>query len=253
MTDLSSTTIDVAGELEILGTDPGPGVSGFRLVEFTGWDDAPPADGEALKKLLNHGLFPSPVFRDARLILASGWALAADETEMWQMQNAMTGVLGDGAEGVLTVDQYGVSTWATVQVWGDAQFRRQGSSLRALWVLNLRATDMRKYGAAVSEGPGASLTVGHAGNFPAIPTVTVTGPQSAPYTVASQGHSVTVTQALGSGEEHLIDMETGWVYLDGDLQTGATSALDVFTIPKGDPVAVTGPASMVVELADTYI
>lgn len=250
---MTATVIDVAGELEILGTDPGVGVSGFRLVEFSGWDDAPPVEGESLKRRLAHGQHPSPVYRDARLVLASGWAQAQDEAEFWQMQNTLTGVLGDGAEGVLTVDQYGVTTWATVQVWGDAQFRRQGSSLRALWVLNLRATDMRKYGAAVSEGPGASLSVGHAGNFPAVPTVTVTGPQTAPYTVASQGRSVTVTQALDTDEEHTIDMATGWVYLDGVLQTGVTSALDVFTIPKGDAVTVTGPSSMVVDLFDTYI
>ncbi len=122
----------------------------------------------------------------------------------------------------------------------------------AAFQVSFWSPDPRRYG-PVHSFSGPTAEVHHYGSFPATPEVRVTGPRAAPYTVACEGHSVTVTQALTAGQEHRIDMGSGWVYRDGVLQLGVVSSADVFTIPPGRVVTVTGPSSMTVLVPDTFV
>lgn len=199
-----------------------------------------------------HGAFPAPGLLTGQLITISGLVLASSDAAYEAAKAALQNLLADGTDAELEVTESALTWTAMVgrfdepdiidEVYGEvARFRAQ------FW-----GADPFRYGDPHTYGPGASFSVSHDGNFDAVPTVTVQGPQSAPYSVASGGHSVTVTQALGSGEEHTIDMGMGWVYLDGVLQSGVTSAVDVFTIPPGAGVTVTGPSTMTVDVVDTY-
>lgn len=117
------------------------------------------------------------------------------------------------------------------------------------------AQDPRWYGEA-RKYPGGSVGVFHRGNYEAIPIIEVTGSRPSGYTVQSQGHEFVVTRALASGQTHRIDMSTGWLYVNGALQTSGVGAADTFTIPPGPVVNVAvsgGSGSMTVKLYDTYV
>jgi phage-related protein len=220
---------------------------------WSGWDEGVTMRRDETARPGTHGAFDAPGFMSARVVSISGWIIAPTPSALATMRTQLTGLLSDGGSDTLTVETAAGETWAEVRLAGQTAVTVQGSETEARFQVQFWSPDPRRYGAAHSFGPGASLTtVEHDGNFPAIPIVTVAGAVTAPYTVASQGHSVTVTQSVTSGHEHTIDMGTGWVYLDGVLQSGVTSAVDVFTIPPGGPVTVTGPSTMTVDVVDTY-
>lgn len=243
--------------MRILGRPEGDDLSGLFVGPdgFQGWDDAPGGRRDSAPRPLAHGNFDTPLWRDERVFSIDGHALASSEAALGTLRDRVTGVGGDGQPVLVRVEHQASSRWANARV-DQATFRdsgRRGGLLHAAFSMQFVAADMRKYGGVPRDFPGASVRAFHRGNFPATPVVEVPGSLTAPYSVSSQGRTVTVTQSLTSSQTHRIDMATGWVYRNGVLQLGVTSVADVFTIPPGDAVLVTGPASMVVRVADTYI
>ena len=220
---------------------------------MTGWESGVGVRRDETKRPVAHGAFDQAGYLDPRVVAISGQILARTPSEVRWMAARLAGLLAGGGSGRLSVaDDAGVK-WCDVRLAATTQISTfGGTETEAEFQVQFWAPDPRKYG-SVAVFSGASVQAFHYGNFAATPVVEVAGPVSAPYTVASQGHQVTVTQALTAGQKHRIDMATGWVYLDGVLQTGVTSAVDVFTIPPGEAVSVTGPASMTVRVADTFI
>lgn len=199
----------------------------------------------------SHGAFDARGFQSARVVSISGTILAQSPSELESMIVQLTGLLADGETGRLTVqDDHARVTWADVRLAAQTEIDRYTTGLEADYLVQFWAPDPRRYGELRSFPAGQ---VYHRGNTVAIPVIEVTGPVSAPYSVSSQGRTVTVTQALASGQVHQIDMATGWVRRNGVLQLGAVSAADVFTIPPGTGVAVSGPSSMRVLVHDTFI
>ena len=221
---------------------------------FQGWDDSTTGRRDSTDRPSAHGSFDGPLLRGERVFSVDGHAIAASAAELGHLRSRVTGLGGDGARVRVTVDHQGQTLWADAKV-PEATFRDlgfRGRRHRARFSLQFVAADMRKYG-PVQSFPGASVQAFHYGNFPAAPVIDVVGPVAAPYTVASQGKSYTVTQALTAGQTHRIDMSTGWVTRNGVLQVGVVSSAQTFEIPPGLPVTVTGPASMTVKVTDTYI
>lgn len=219
---------------------------------WSGWDDGAAVRRTETLRPVGHGAYDAPGFLAPRVTTIGGWIVAPNAATLASMRTDLTALLADGDSATLTVETAAGETSAEVRLASQTLVTVTGSELEARFQIQFWAPDPRRYGATHAEGPGPSLSVAHDGNFPAVPTVTVEGPVTAPYTVASQGHSVTVTQSLLAGETHTIDMSTGWVYLDGVLQSAVTSAVDVFTIPPGAGVTVTGPSTMTVDVTDTY-
>ena len=218
---------------------------------LTGWFEKPGSRRTEEGRPIGHGLFDAPVWLSGRVVAISGMILAGSPAELVHMQAQLTGLRFQ--ESIrLTVDSADGTTWADVKVL-DVQTPPDGvTGTEAPFMVQMVAANPRRFGESRLFA-GSSVQAFHYGNFDAIPEVTVTGPVSAPYTVASGGRSVTVTQALTSGQTHRIDMSTGWVYRNGVLQSGVTSAVNVFTIPPGLPTVVTGPSSMTVKVTETFI
>lgn len=240
------------GGLEFVGD----GAAATYTIEadgLKGWLEGPGFRRQGTARPTGHGDFDSPVYLTGRVVTLSGLILTDTVSEYEDAIAALTGLLADGSAGELSVQQDTVTLTATVRRAGSPDFVPVVYGKVGRYRIDLWAADPRRYGADHSYGPSASEVVTHDGNFPASPIVTVTGAVAAPYTIASGGRSVTVTQSLSGGETHTIDMATGWVYLDGDLQSGVTSALDVFTIPPGAGATVTGPSSMTVTVTDTFV
>jgi len=152
----------------------------------------------------------------------------------------------------LTALGAGRAMWTDARRVGEVSVKHLVYGRVARYMVQWFAPDPRMYGDLNTFGPGSSLSVFHRGNTAAVPVVEIVGAVTAPYTVASQGHSFTVTQSLTDGQTHRIDMSTGWVYRDGVLQAGVVSSADVFTIPPGSAVTVTGPASMKILVTETF-
>lgn len=222
---------------------------GPRDSDFSGWFDSPDVDFSDLQRPGQFGVFGGVPESPARSIQVSGFVVARSASELTHWGSRVAGLAGRNER--LVVEADGNMQWADVRV-RDVRLVPTSFAPEGAFAFVLSATNPRKYGASQTF-PGASVQAFHYGNYPAVPVVEVAGPVAAPYTVASQGHSVTVTQALAAGETHRIDMSTGWVYRDGVLQSGVLGAADVFTIPPGREVQVTGPASMTVRVADTFI
>jgi len=220
---------------------------------WSGWDDGVDVRRDETARPGAHGSFDTPGYLSARVITISGSIIARSPTQLAAMSDRLTGLIADGDKARISVQNDFGTTYADVRLASKTQVRVNGATgTDAEFQVNLWAPDMRKYG-EVNSFAGSSVDVFHRGNFPAVPTITVVGPRSAPYSVSSQGRTVTVTQALTSGQTHEIDMSTGWVLRNGVLQLSVTSAADVFTIPPGVPATVTGPASMTVSVSDTYV
>lgn len=217
---------------------------------LTGWFGGAPMRRDEAERPAAHGAFDAPGYLPARVPAIQGTILASSEEALEKMILQLTGLLADGSTGRLTVqNDRGETTWADVRL-ASCEVERSTTGREADYQVQFWAPDPRRYGTLRTFGPGL---VYHRGNFPATPTVQVAGPVSAPYTVASQGRSVTVTQSLSSGQSHLIDMDDGWVYRDGVLQVGVVSSMNVFTIPPGPGVTVTGPASTTIRVFDTQV
>lgn len=217
---------------------------------LTGWFTGATMRRDETARPSAHGAFDAPGYLPARVPGIAGTVLASSEDVLERMILQLTGLLADGSTGRLTVqDDHGNATWADVRL-ASCEVDRHPSGMEADYQIQFWAPDPIRYGEVRSYSPGQ---VFHRGNIPAVPVIEVAGPVTAPYTVSSQGKSVTVTQSLSSGQTHRIDMTTGWVYRNGALQAGVVSSMNVFTIPPGQLVTVSGPSSATIRVTDSYM
>lgn len=202
---------------------------------------------------LAHGSFDSPVFLAARVIPVSGHVSARTPTELVHEVNRLTGLLSDGQVGRLNLDDDLGTTWIDVRLGGATQVT-QLDATTAKFLITFFAADPRRFGDAVKAG---GFTVGqpvyHYGNHPAVLKPTVTGPVSAPYTVAVGSKQFTVTQALAAGQTHVLDTETATVTRNGVVQSGVVSRAETLLIPPGSRVSFTGPAGTTGLVLNTYV
>lgn len=200
-----------------------------------------------------HGKYDLPVFREARMLSASGLILAPSQFYLEQRMARLSSVLGDGRSGLLMIDAESGAWSCQVRVAQDPSVSVVVPGRVARYQLFLVAADPRLYGAP-RRFAGGAVDVFHYGNFPAFPVVEVTGGRL-PYTISGPGgRRFEVTQSLSAGSTHRIDFRTGRLYRDGVLQVGGIGRADVWTIPPGSPTQMSISAgSMTVTTEDTYI
>ena len=225
---------------------------------WSGWDEGVDVRRDEKVRPVSHGAFDAVGYLGARVVTIAGNIIASSPVELEHMRARLTGLLADGSTGRLVVDSDMGSTWADVRLASRTSVKVSGASgMEAEFQISFWAPDMRKYGETRTfTGPTASAY--HYGNFPASPVIEVTGSMASGYTVASQGRSFIVSQALTSGHTHRIDMRSGWLFLDDVLQTGAVSQARTFQIPPGAPATVaftpvSGSGVMSVKVTDTYV
>lgn len=225
---------------------------------FEGWDDGPDIRRESVDRPGQHGEFDTPVFNGSRVISVDGHALAWSEAELGHLRNQIMGLGGFGDLMRITVDHQGSTLWADARRAAQPTFRDAGirhGMLRARFAIHFVAPNPRKFGETRDFPAGAAAL--HYGNFPASPEIIVTGPKAGGYTITGPGgRQYVVTQALAAGQTHRIDMNTGWLYLNGVLQSGAVSQARTWAIPPGTSAVHTitgGTGSMTVRVPDTFL
>ncbi|KKX97742.1 phage distal tail protein [Microbacterium sp. Ag1] len=214
-----------------------PGFEGFALVDFEGWGEPPSMESESISTPGRPGITDAKGEHGARLVTMGGWFRVVRMEDMFEHRRAFAGLLSGGQASTLVVDELGETETATVRKFGEARFRRRGSTGFADWSLKVRAADPSKLGLVTEIFHGADL-ISHHGNYYATPTihVTATTTMTGGYTIYGPGgRSYVVTQTLPAGSTHVIDMSTGWITLNGVQQIGAVSRADVWTIPPGAP------------------
>lgn len=252
-------------------SDTGPGA---RLIRFEGTprdrrnafvigpegyggDDAPSVRRDTIARSGQHGAHEAPGYRDARVIPLSGWIVAESPLKLQHMRNRLASVLAYGQAGRMTIHRPLGSVWAKVMLADTPVIKVRGASeCEASFQIQFWAPDPRLYGEVHEYAAGQTAI--HYGNFPAAPELIVTGPKPGGYTITGPGgRQYIVTQSLAAGQTHRIDMVTGWLYLDGVLQSGAVSQARTWEVPPGLPGAVHtitgGTGSLTVRLTDTFV
>lgn len=236
--------------LEFVGDD-GPATYSIEPNGLSGVLDGVGSRGDRSERPFADGEFDSPTFLTANAGSISGLIETSSSTEYVHAIRRLTSIpVRELAPMTVQVD--GSSMVCRARRHGDVDVTPLVFGRVARYMVQFFAPNPRWLG-ETHTFTGSNVEVLQYGNFPAIPSIEVVGPVTAPYSVSSQGHTVTVTQSLAAGQRHRFDMSSGWVYRDGVLQSGVLASADVFTVPPGRPVVVSGPSSMVVRVPDTFI
>lgn len=249
--------IDLPG-LQILGGPYFGKRSGLFVTPggLKGWDNLPSGRRDAVARPQAHGEFDLPVFRGPRLVTVEGVILASSGFDLGEQRGLLLGVGADGGPVQFTIEHQDQTLSATGRVM-TASVTDKGKRLRnvhASFSIDLVCSDPRKYGQKHTVN-GSTIGAFHFGNFPASPVLQVSGPQAAPYTInGPSGRKVTVTQALTSGQTHLINFATGTITRNGARQFGAISVYQPWTIPPGKTVNMSiSEGSLLATTTDTYM
>lgn len=205
-----------------------------------------------------HGAFDVPVLRAPRAITISGNILARTQTELESMQNQIICLFADGQAGALEVQTDSGTKSAIVRV--QSAKAPETDERTASFIIQLTAADPRRYGETRTKGPATSVNPTHKGRAIAAPRIQVTGAMPSGYRIDGPGgRAYVVTQPLAAGQTHVIDMETGFLYLNGVWQESGTSRAETWGVPPGVAstpmtlVPVSGAGLMTVFTKDTWM
>ncbi|GAA5198506.1 hypothetical protein [Microbacterium jejuense] len=220
---------------------------------LVGWFEGVGTRGEQTARSVADGDHVSPAFLTGRLITLTGLVLGASTEAALSALSA----LPRRTLGQFAVESDDSDTWALVRRLDKPDISVDAWGSAVSYQLRLYAPDPFRYGEEVISSSGTEVSIAHAGNTVAVPVIEVSGSMPSGYEIASQGKRYVVTQALTSGHTHVIDMANGFLTLDGDLQVGAVSRCETFTIPRGAGATVTitpvsGSGSIVVHTVDTW-
>lgn len=227
---------------------------------LTGWFEGVEVRRDESSRPTARGSFDEPGYSAARVPAIRGTILAGSPVELDLMRAQLTGLLADGGTGRVVVAGVSGTTWADVRLAAKPSVDESTDAIEADYQIQFWAADPCRYGGTNTVSSATGANAFHYGNVAAIPVIEVTAVASMPsgYTVSAGGKSFVVAQALTAGQTHRIDMETGWVYRDGALQTGAVGAAELWTVPPGQRLLhtltpVSGSGLMTVTTIDTYI
>lgn len=199
---------------------------------------------------LGHGSQKQRGYRTGRLVTWSGDIYTDSPAEQDHALAQLSGVLADGQFGRLTIESDFGTHWCDVQLDDEPEVHREVYGRFATYSIGVWCPDPEVFGETHTFAPGP---VYHYGNFRAVADAVVTGPQSAPYTLAVAGRQFTVTQALTAGQTHVIDTANARVRRNGVLQSGVFSKAQSLIVDKGAASTFTGPSTAVLKVKDTLV
>ena len=274
MTAPGHVTVDLSDYLQLFGCRecaPKGNPQGLFLLRkgsMEGWDSTPPVRSGVEDAPNADGAFDNPGYYTARRFVLSGWIEAESQGQLEQAKARLRGAITARSSVPIWVSKGSLDLSATVKLDGDVRITDQPSLPKGAWkadfTLPLVAADPRKYG-HVNKFSMASFGVAqdlfHRGNYLASPKVYVTGNALGGWKlVYPQSGSVFIyTGPLVSGQEHVVDMSTGHVTVNGVIQDGDIGAASLWRIQPGlkspmriEPIG-SGTADGVAYVTDTYI
>lgn len=226
---------------------------------LSGWFGGTSMRRENVERPLAHGAFDARGYQSARLVTVQGNILASSYQQMQAMKARLTGLLADGQDAVMSVDDGHTMTTATVRL-ASLSGPDETSDDTASFQLQLWAPDPRRYGERRSFQGGVTVTPWHRGNFAAVPRIVVESGFEGGFWLDYAGRVFEVSRRTWWSEAPIeVDMATGWVWQGGSLLRGVITRAETFTIPPAanEPLRLfgigAGSGRVRVELTDTYI
>jgi hypothetical protein len=244
------------------------------VTNLTGWDEMPPVDSGNVARSARHGSWPGRAYAQERIVTVEFDLLPAsyDTSALRAAVRAATTISEDATEQALVVrDDDGAALLAWGQVHRRALpmgqgYRRRVEGCAIQWT----CADPRRYSLteqtvtadAPSAGTGlvfpltfpldfgiaattGTATAANAGQAPAHPLITITGPAVTPRVVnMATGAVLEFDLALVAGESLVIDTNAGTVLLGGTgnrlyALTAASVPVEAFVLAPGDnPLAL---------------
>jgi hypothetical protein len=204
---------------------------------------------------LAHGDYDVPVFREARIVSLEGICLTDSAERQDHSGRQLLSILGDGSSGRVVFRMPGGTMWGDARLADSPEFEPTLWGQHAAWMLQLRFANPRLFGEARTFSSGAAAY--HFGNFTASPVFTVTGSMGSGYSITGAGRTFTTSKPLVSGTPHVVDMSTGYLTINGVVQTGVVSSGDTWGVPAGTTVVNTltgsGTGVLSARVVDTFI
>lgn len=227
---------------------------------FKGWTDGVDMRLEDNAIPNQHGSYDRQVFRSARVVSLSGYALADSNARLQELEERVTGLLAGGALDRIEVVKNGQTRWADCRLASKTKFEEIGEDTAEIQV-QVWCPDPRKFGElwtyTASVGSNA-LNVRHYGNAEATPRFVVAGNMPGGYRLTIMGVNFSVTWPLVAGQPHTIDYADGQLWVGGLQIHGGLGVTNTPTIPGGFTTSLgiapltTGTATATLSLFDTY-
>lgn len=223
-----------------------------------GWGDGATMRSNTVARPQAHGDFDVPGFLGGRLVTIQGACLADSPWELERYRDAFVGWGADGGKFTVVVEQGGrvLRGEARIAASQKPSFTDVGDGLNATFSTSWWFPDPRKYGEAISDGGGSTVTVVHRGNFPALPRIRVTGSAPGGYTInGPNGRLIVISRALNGGQTHEFDMATSRLSVNGTRVLGGVARSDLFTLPPSSTtqISVSGGLSLTVLGYETFM
>ncbi|MFE5514452.1 hypothetical protein ACFQ9J_28355 [Streptomyces sp. NPDC056529] len=255
-----------------LGSVDSAGVA-WRLQELQGWD-SPEVRTEMQQREADHGAWPSPVYLGARPITAAGVIEAADRA-------SLDGAMDRLRSAVALTDTLLVVYESTPK---QALVRRSGKLIMqyltdrlASYSLMVTAPDPRRYATVLQSGEAllpivtgglappvtppitivstsvsGVISASNIGTFETRPVVIIDGPVNLPRVLVQMPdgtvRSLVYSQALGEGEQLVIDTDARSVILNG-----SASRRRFLSTPTGWPVIPAESMTLIQFAAAAYV
>lgn len=246
------------------------GGSRWTLTSIDGWDNS--GSGvrrDSADRPQQHGVFAAPGFRTGRLVAFGGLVECPSRAVAAGVKSALAALLADGSDGDLTVvdvdeptmsASVGLATLPVIdwtgglevecafELWAPDPLRYAAPVVVAtgfaqmlgglafdLFTDGTTVTGLLEYG-----DPGAEtgmVDVTNAGNAPAWPVFTVTGPTPA-FDILVEGERLRFSAALSTGQTLVIDTKAGTVLLDGVDRRVSLTIREWRAVAKGETATV---------------
>jgi hypothetical protein len=201
-----------------------------------------------------HGLIALKGFLDARVMPVKGWILADSADELAHMSRQLSGVGAHGGTFRVYVDHNGEKLYGDAQVSSLAAPDEFAGESVAEYQVIFEFPNPRLFGqtrSRIGNGPITNL-----GNFEATPLFKVEGSSPGGYSIGGpDGKVFTVSAAVTPGHPHYVDLETGYVRVDGQIVFGAVSRGDTWVVNGGGTVTHTllaGTVTFTQTIRNTY-
>lgn len=238
--------------------DPAGDVSAW-LIDIPGWFGGVGVKGENTERAFGHGLFPEPNTRTGRALTMKGTLQFADERGRSLGDRFVSGLMGDGEFGDLTVEQDELTLSSTVKLDGEVRHAYAGTPTTPAirFEVPLIAPDPFVYGpqritqlfpAGFGEGlrfplfaqgfldfgnvaASSKVVVRNAGNAEAHPVVTVRGNFPSGFRLTDGRRVVEYADPVFDTSPAVVDMGAGAVYVNGTDRTHRCTRREWFVIP----------------------
>jgi hypothetical protein len=236
----------------------------YRIIELEGWEELPAPRYDKTPRTNSHGVHPSKVWSDERIVTVTGfsWSAAERDARVAELQSGLA--FGDDEE-PLTITAAGRTLTAQAQLLAAraALLRGEWGVGRFGWLAQWRCPDPLRYGPETTLSTGlpdagggltyplaydldygaagatGSITLTNAGTADAPIVFAVRGPLEQGFEISAGGQRLRYPVAVPAGQVLELDTAAGTVLVEGTAsRRGNLTVADWMRVPKKGSLTV---------------